>query len=156
MTPPGVPPEPTVERLTLSIEDFNTVFIRLASSDRMSFSALSVMHTLSRRGPCRLSDLVGTEQIKQSALTTAVAKLESDGLLARRPDPADGRAALLSLTAAGRKVVSRRHSERAERMTELLAELPPADRTRLLEVADVLDHVVRIAARRDAETGHGR
>ena len=57
-----------VERLTLSIEDFNSVFIRLSASDRLSFSALSVLHTLSRVGPCRLSELVRTEQIKQPAL----------------------------------------------------------------------------------------
>jgi hypothetical protein len=35
-----------VERLTLSIEDFNSLFIRLAASGRLNFSALSVLHTL--------------------------------------------------------------------------------------------------------------
>jgi DNA-binding MarR family transcriptional regulator len=72
------------EQLTVSIEDFNSVFIRLPASDRLNFSALSVLHTLSRVGPCRLSDLVRTEQIKQPALTSAVAKLERDGLIERR------------------------------------------------------------------------
>lgn len=76
-----------VERLTRSIEDFNSLFIRLPASDRLSFSALSVLHTLSRAGPCRLSDLVRTEQIKQPALTSAVARLERGGLIERRPDP---------------------------------------------------------------------
>jgi hypothetical protein len=39
------------ERLTRSIEDFTSLFIRLPASDRLSFSALSVLHTLSRVGP---------------------------------------------------------------------------------------------------------
>jgi DNA-binding MarR family transcriptional regulator len=134
-----------VERLTRSIEDFNSVFIRLPASDRLNFSALSVLHTLSRVGPCRLSDLVRTEQIKQPALTSAVAKLERGGLVERRPDPGDGRAWMLSLTADGQSIVSRRHADRAERLGGLIDRLPPADRTRLLSIAGVLDQVVQLA-----------
>jgi DNA-binding MarR family transcriptional regulator len=138
-----------VERLTRSIEDFNSVFIRLPASDRLSFSALSVLHTLSRLGPCRLSDLVRTEQIKQPALTSAVAKLERDGLIERRPDPRDGRASMLSLTAAGQSIVSRRHADRAERLRSLIDRLSPADRTRLLSIAGVLDQIVQLASVQD-------
>jgi DNA-binding MarR family transcriptional regulator len=134
-----------VERLTRSIEDFNSVFIRLAAPDRLSFSALSLLHTLSRVGPCRLSDLVRTEQIKQPALTSAVAKLERDGLIERRPDPGDGRAWMLSLTADGQSIVSRRHADRVERLRGLIDRLPPADRARLLSIAGVLDQVVQLA-----------
>jgi DNA-binding MarR family transcriptional regulator len=141
-----------VERLTRSIEDFNSVFIRLPAADRLSFSALSVLHTLSRLGPCRLSDLVGTEQIKQPALTSAVAKLERDGLIERRPDPRDGRAWMLSLTADGQSIVSRRHADRAERLRHLIDRLPAADRTRLLGIAGVLDQVVQLAGERDEKT----
>jgi DNA-binding MarR family transcriptional regulator len=49
-----------------------------------------------------------TEQIKQPTLTTLVSKLEVAGLVSRRPDPSDGRAALLSLTTAGEMVVQSR------------------------------------------------
>lgn len=140
-----------VERLTLSIEDFNSVFIRLSASDRLSFSALSVLHTLSRVGPCRLSDLVRTEQIKQPALTSAVAKLERDGLVERRPDPGDGRASLLSLSQAGQSVVSRRHADRVERLGGLIGRLSPADRARLLSIAGVLDQIVQLASEQDEE-----
>jgi DNA-binding MarR family transcriptional regulator len=135
-----------VERLTRSIEDFNSLFIRLPARDRLSFSALSVLHTLSRLGPCRLSDLVRTEQIKQPALTSAVAKLERDGLVERRPDPRDRRASVLSLTADGQSIVSRRHADRAERLGSLMGRLSPADRTRLLGIAGVLDQIVRLAS----------
>jgi DNA-binding MarR family transcriptional regulator len=137
------------ERLTRSIEDFNSLFIRLPASDRLSFSALSVLHTLSRVGPCRLSDLVRTEQIKQPALTSAVAKLARDGLVERRPDPGDGRASMLSVTADGQSIVSRRHADRAERLRSLMDRLSPADRARLLSIAGVLDQVVRLASEQD-------
>jgi DNA-binding MarR family transcriptional regulator len=144
-----------VERLTRSIEDFNSVFIRLSASDRMSFSALSVLHTLSRLGPCRLSDLVGTEQIKQPALTSAVAKLERDGLIERRPDPHDGRASILSLSAGGQSIVSRRHADRAEQLRSLIDRLSPADRTRLLSIAGVLDQIVQLASEHDEKPNVG-
>jgi len=39
-----------VERLTLSIEDLSSLFIRLPASGPLTFSALSVLHTLSRWG----------------------------------------------------------------------------------------------------------
>lgn len=136
---------PAVARLTRSIEDFNSLFIRLPTSDRLTFSALSVLHTLSRMGPCRLSDLVRTEQIKQPALTSAVAKLERDGLIARRPDPSDGRARMLSLTAAGRALVSRRHTDRVEQLGSLIDRLPAPDRARMLGIAGVLDQIVALA-----------
>jgi DNA-binding MarR family transcriptional regulator len=132
-----------VERLTLSIEDFTSVFIRLPASERLSFSALSVLHTLSRVGPCRVSDLVRTEQIKQPALTSAVAKMERDGLIARTPDPSDGRASMLSLTAEGQSTVSRRHADRVERLRGLIDRLSAADRTRLLSIAGVLDQIAQ-------------
>jgi DNA-binding MarR family transcriptional regulator len=140
-----------VERLTLSIEDFNSVFIRLAASDRLSFSALSVLHTLSRMGPCRLSDLVRTEQIKQPALTSAVAKLERGGLIGRRHDPSDGRASMLSLTADGQSIVSRRHADRVERLRGLIDRLSPADRGQLLSIAGVLDQIVQLASEQDEQ-----
>jgi DNA-binding MarR family transcriptional regulator len=102
-------------------------------------------------GPCRLSDLVGTEQIKQPALTSAVGKLERDGLVERRPDPGDGRASLLSLSADGQSLVSRRHGDRVERLRGLIGRLSPADRTRLLSIAGVLDQLVQLASEQDEE-----
>ncbi len=52
-----------IGELTTAIEDFNTFFIRLPSVRRFSFSALSVLHTLARKGPLRLTDLTATEQL---------------------------------------------------------------------------------------------
>jgi DNA-binding MarR family transcriptional regulator len=144
-----------MERLARSIEAFNTVFIRIPAVDRLSFTSLSVLHTLSRTEKCRLSDLVRTEQIKQPALTAAVAKLERDGLVRRSPDPSDGRASMLSLTAAGRSIVSRRRAKRVEGLRRLVDRLPPADRDRLLGIADVLDQIVELAGEPDHNSEDG-
>ncbi|MEV0794037.1 MarR family transcriptional regulator [Kribbella sp. NPDC050459] len=138
-------PDLDVDRLTTVIEDFNTIFIRLPSVRRLNFSALSVLHTLGRRGPLRLTDLLTTEQLKQPALTSLVAKLEQDGLLQRRPDPADGRASLLSLTRTGRELVRSRHANRVEKLAALVARLTPDERAVLAGSIDVLHRLTDLA-----------
>jgi nitrogen-specific signal transduction histidine kinase len=56
---------------------------------------------------------------------------------------------MLSLTADGLSIVSRRHADRAERLSSLIDRLSPADRTRLLSIAGVLDRVVQLASEHD-------
>ncbi|MEV0799037.1 MarR family transcriptional regulator [Kribbella sp. NPDC050281] len=138
--------EVDVERLTTVIEDFNPIFIRLPSVRRFNFSTLSVLHTLARNGPLRLTDLLATEQLKQPALTSLVTKLEHDGLLQRRPDPKDGRAMLLSLTRAGRQVVRSRHTERVNKLSRLVDRLTPEERDVLASSIHVLTRLTEIAA----------
>jgi DNA-binding MarR family transcriptional regulator len=135
-----------VDRLTTVIEDFNTIFIRLPSVRRFNFSTLSVLHTLSRKGPLRLTDLLATEQLKQPALTSLVAKLVQDGLLRRRPDPSDGRAMLLSLTRSGRQIVRSRHANRVAGLTRLVDQLTPEERAVLAGSVHVLTRLTEIAA----------
>ena len=139
-----------IDELTTAIEDFNAIFIRLPSVRRFSFSALSVLHTLSRRGPLRLTDLTATEQLKQPALTSLVAKLERDGLVSRRRDPRDGRAVLLSLTPEGQEVVRSRHADRMARLSRLADQLNDQERDALAGYARVLARLTEIAAAGDA------
>jgi DNA-binding MarR family transcriptional regulator len=134
-----------VDRLTTVIEDFNTVFIRLASVQRLNFSTLSVLHSLSRGGPMRLTDLLATEQVRQPALTNLVSKLEAAGLVSRRHDPSDGRAALLSLTPAGETVVQSRRADRVTKLAGLIDRLDERDRRVLADAQDVLSRLVAIA-----------
>ncbi|MDX6240573.1 MAG: hypothetical protein QOG10_5393 [Kribbellaceae bacterium] len=127
------------------IEDFNAIFIRLPSVRRFSFSTLSVLHTLSRKGPLRLTELTGTEQLSQPAITSLVAKLARDGLVDRRPDPRDGRAILLSLTSQGREIVRSRHAERITRLSRLVARLNDEEREALAGSVRALARMIEIA-----------
>jgi DNA-binding MarR family transcriptional regulator len=138
-----------VDELTTVIEDFNTVFIRLPSVRRFNFSTLSVLHTLSRNGPLRLTDLTATEQLKQPAITSLVARLERDGLVSRRRDPRDGRAVLLSLTRAGRQIVRSRHADRTAKLSRLVDRLDDQEREVLAGCAGVLVRLIEIAATDD-------
>ena len=142
-----------IDELTTVIEDFNTIFIRLPSVSRFNFSTLSVLHTLSRNGPMRLTELTATEQLKQPALTSLVAKLERDGLVSRRRDPRDGRAALIFLTPEGGQVVRSRHANRMAKLGRLVDLLTDQEREVLAGSARVLVRLTEIAAT-DDDTGH--
>jgi DNA-binding MarR family transcriptional regulator len=130
-----------VDRFALAVEAFNEVFIRLPNLERLSFTTLSVLHTLSRTSPMRLTDLTATEQVTQSAITQLVTRLERDGLVERRPDPSDGRAVLVHLTPKGLGIVTARHNDRVARLIPLIDQLTPAERRALAAALPVLKRI---------------
>jgi DNA-binding MarR family transcriptional regulator len=75
---------------------------RLRTEHRFSLSQGSVLGRLDREGPQSTSKLASAERVRPQSMGQTVAELETQGLVARRPDPSDGRSALLELTDAGR------------------------------------------------------
>lgn len=59
-----------------------------------------------RMGGVRLTELAARAQLSLAATSELVNELESLGYLWRRPDPSDGRAKLIELTARGRRLQS--------------------------------------------------
>ncbi len=74
---------------------------RLRAEHRFSLSQGSVLGRLDREGPRSVSDLATAERVRPQSMAQTVGDLEGDGLVERRPDPGDGRRALVSLTEAG-------------------------------------------------------
>ncbi len=137
-------PDLNVRDLTTIIEEFTTIFIRLPSVEKLSFTTLSVLHTLSRKGPMRLTELTATEQMTQPAITQMVRRLEGDGMLERRTDPHDARAVLIQLTTRGAQVIATRHAARVERLTTLLAHLSPEERAAIAAALPALAHAIEL------------
>jgi DNA-binding MarR family transcriptional regulator len=108
--------ELNVSDFAMVFEDLTRIFIRLPSIEKLSFTTLSVLHTLSLKSPMRLTELTVNEQVTQSAITQLVTRLERDGLVERRPDPNDGRVVQVHITALGENVID---SRRLNRMTKL-------------------------------------
>ncbi len=94
-----------------------------------SMREYDVLYTLSRcPGPIRLGELNRHVLLSQPALSRLVDRLAERGLIDRRPDPADGRGVLLSLSGAGRAVqrrIGRRHARGVARA--MTAGLDPAE-----------------------------
>jgi DNA-binding MarR family transcriptional regulator len=67
--------------------------------------------------------------IDKTQMTYVVDRLEAAGLVERAPDPADRRARIVTLTAAGRKRLSRARQDVASAEGRLLDVLEPAQRS---------------------------
>ena len=77
------------------------LFRRLRAEHRFPLSHGAVLGRLDREGPQSVSDLAAAERMRPQSMAQTVADLEADGLVQRRPDPADKRRALVELTEDG-------------------------------------------------------
>jgi DNA-binding MarR family transcriptional regulator len=93
-----------------------------------------VVH-LVRCGPMRPSDLAGAMHLDQSTVSRHLTHLESSGLVARTPDPADGRAHVVAATAAGRAQAGQMVAARVHDFEQVIdgwSDLDRSDFSRLL------------------------
>ena len=74
---------------------------RLRAEHRFSLSQGAVLGRLDREGFSSISELAIAERMRPQSMAQTVSDLEADGLIARRPDPTDGRRTLVSLTERG-------------------------------------------------------
>jgi DNA-binding MarR family transcriptional regulator len=139
--------ELNIADLASVLEDFTRMSIRLPAERRLSFTTLSVLHTLAGTGPKRLTELTASEQVTQSAITQIVIKLERDGLAERHRDPSDGRAVLVRVTARGAAIVDGRRAERVARLTELGDRLTPEERAAIASALPALARLVDLNRR---------
>ena len=75
---------------------------------------------LDRGGPTTAAALARQEEISPQSMGATLAALEARGLVARGPDPQDGRRIVLSVTAAGLKVLGNRRNARTEKLAAAL------------------------------------
>jgi DNA-binding MarR family transcriptional regulator len=128
----------TASRLRLAITR-TARRMRQETGDELSPSAAAALATIDRHGPLTPSELAEIERIKRPTATRVLRSLEHDGLIARTPDPADGRSALLATTAEGagrlRRLRGRKNAYLARRMRGMDAgELATLERAaRILE-----------------------
>ncbi|MDL4772553.1 MarR family winged helix-turn-helix transcriptional regulator [Actinomadura xylanilytica] len=134
--------------LAVVLGKFTRGSIRLPATEKHTFTTLSVLHTLVHKGPMRLTALKTTEQITQPAITQLVSRLERDGLVERRPDPADGRAVLVQVTPAGARIIQTRHQDRVRQFSELAEALTLEERH---AIGAALPALARMAALMDVE-----
>ncbi|MBC7277921.1 MarR family winged helix-turn-helix transcriptional regulator [Nocardioides sp.] len=82
---------------------------------------------LAEHGPVRASALVDGLGIDKGAVSRMVQTIIDLGLLERHPDPEDGRASLVSVTAKAREGLDRVARERRVRFNDRLADWSPDD-----------------------------
>jgi DNA-binding MarR family transcriptional regulator len=100
---------------------------------------ISVLLTVVREGPIRLSELATAESLNPTMLSRVIADLVDAGLLARVSDDGDRRAAWVKATAAGRRLAERMRRERTDALNQALEGLSPADRRQLEQALPALE-----------------
>jgi DNA-binding MarR family transcriptional regulator len=133
------------EQLELSVTRLAHVLIREAGAS-LSRTAASVLHRLATAGPQRVTELAAYEAIAQPSATTLVGRLESQGLVTRTPDPDDGRAVQVSITAAGQRLLAERRAARAAALDARLAALDAEERAALAAAAPLLARLAELPA----------
>ena len=95
---------------------------RLRAEHSFSLAQGAVLGRLDREGASSTSDLASAERMRPQSMAQTVAELEEGGLISRRPDPKDGRRALLELTPKGRETLEGERRQRVGWLTQAITE----------------------------------
>ena len=125
-------------------------------SDRadLTASAAFALNRLHREGPLRLTTLASREGISQPSMTQLIQRLERHDLVAKIPDPHDGRVAMVGITDEGVALIDARLGKRRERLDRLLALADDEDYDALVLASRVALPVLRrLIATAEAQPG---
>jgi DNA-binding MarR family transcriptional regulator len=87
----------------------------------LTLPEISALSRLDRGGPTTSAALARAEQISPQSMGATLGGLEARGLVERRPDPEDGRRAVMSVTDAGLRAMRVRRDARTEQLAQALS-----------------------------------
>lgn len=126
-------------------ESFWSVARRLRHLSRQTLEPWAInpghsraLGVLTRHGAMRLNALAEHLRIAPRSTTEVVDGLEERGLVARRPDPVDRRATLVTLTDEGTRVGAAIRAARHTEAERLFGGLSPTDRAHLARILRTL------------------
>ncbi|MEU8984001.1 MarR family transcriptional regulator [Streptomyces sp. NPDC048309] len=139
---PADDPADVAEALRLAVGRIARRMRQAHAVGDLTLSERSVLARLDLDGAESPGVLAELERVRPQAMATTLASLEERGLVSRRPDPADRRRAVMTLTDAGRKVLADRRSESVQNLAAVLeGDFTPAEREKLLELLPLLDRL---------------
>jgi DNA-binding MarR family transcriptional regulator len=93
--------------------------VRAATAPGHSPLEIELLRAIVEAGEIRASDLANRLFVTKTSISRYVNDMLDDGLLSQRRDPSDGRATLLSVSAAGRREFEEREARRSEFLSEI-------------------------------------
>src|SRR5579859_871704 len=115
---------------------------RLRSKHRVPLMHGAVLGRLDRAGTSTVSELAACEGVRPQSMAQTVSELEGDGLVARRPDPIDGRRVLVELTRDGHTALRADRREREGWLAAAIIERLTAEEQLVLRRAvELLDRL---------------
>jgi DNA-binding MarR family transcriptional regulator len=95
------------ELTRLETELWNAVDARLRAELDAPLSRYETLRIVDATADCRVLDIAQTLAITMGGASKLADRVEADGLIQRRSNPADGRSTFLTLTDAGRDLLAR-------------------------------------------------
>jgi DNA-binding MarR family transcriptional regulator len=126
-------------RLRMAVSRLFRRIERTRAGASLTPSQTTVLATITRQGPLRLSDLAVAEGLNPTMISRIVGDLEAAGLIVRSIDTNDRRAALVAATTPGRELIDRVRSERSDALTAGISKLTAQDQQRLRAALPVLE-----------------
>jgi DNA-binding MarR family transcriptional regulator len=131
----GPDPDQVAHELRVVIGLLRRRLRKIGVDGELTMPEAAALARLDRGGPATAAALAKAEQISPQSMGATLAGLERRGLVAREPDPADGRRIVLSPTPAGVEAMQGRRSARASQLTRALESEFSGPELRTLAVA---------------------
>jgi DNA-binding MarR family transcriptional regulator len=133
------------------VDRLNAVLFRLGRRLRaidartgLTPAELSALGTAVRVGPIRPSELARREGINPATLSRLLARLVDEGALCREDDPADGRGALVCVTARGRRLHQQLRVAHARALCEHVARLSDSQQRAISAAIPALEALIEV------------
>jgi DNA-binding MarR family transcriptional regulator len=135
----------TAAALQLSVGLLKRRARETARDGELSSPEMSVLSRLDRNGPGTTAALARWEQITPQAVGATVAVLEARELIARAPDPEDGRRSILTITQAGERALRAGRNALTDLMTGALSRgFTPGEIEQLRVAAPLIERLAQL------------
>jgi DNA-binding MarR family transcriptional regulator len=104
-------------------------------------SMLSALSSAERQGPLTMRELCAAEQVQPPTLTRIVAALVESGLIAREPDPQDGRVVWVRVTREGHVLLDRSRRRKEAYLARAIRSMEPRELETLEDAAALLERL---------------
>jgi DNA-binding MarR family transcriptional regulator len=93
--------EPAVDAMLTALMSVSRAMRQRQADDSVDPGTFWLLKTISHRGPLRITELAAFTHLDTSTVSRHVTQLQRNGMIERTPDPADGRAQLVAISASG-------------------------------------------------------
>lgn len=126
------------------IQLWNACNERVKTSTGLPLARYDVLRTVEQIPDCRVNDIAARMVITVGAASKLVDRLVLSGYLQRRPNPADSRSSLISLTAGGKIIAKRAEHEIAALLN---GHLWGVDQSALNHTLTLIEHNIHTAGK---------
>ena len=121
--------------------------MRQESAPGLTPTLHAALHTVDVHGPMTAGQLAAHENVSKPTMTRTIGSLVAHGLIARTPDPLDGRVSWLTVTPGGHALLQRGRRRTDEFLSRALKRLSPEERDLLAQASELLESVAEAELR---------